>query len=538
MKFTMGNNRKQIKYIWMVSREYGDLAGAGGVKDVVSQLAETLARWSGRSVHVVLPCYGFMDSIFLGFSPLMDPEDPEKVLQCEIDMDHPDEKRREKVRYFFRKINRVSLYLVDSARFREKRAVYTYTAEEEQAEPWQKESMGHYDYFAMNILLQKATMELMVLLDARPDVIHCHDGHTAVLPAMIRELPGYRSYFRSSGCLVTIHNAGLGYHQEVADLPYASAVTGLAREIIDDHLLDGKFDPFLAAGSYALLNTVSENYARELQETKSDRLTGWLGHALLARKVQLEGITNGIDPSLFNPADTGEGEIFSFDPGNADDDLRGKKECKIAFLRDLQDGKWQEKQYGTLDGHGDGPLFTFIGRLSEQKGVDLLLEVLPVLFERQDNVQIMFLGSGDAGLEDQLKNFSSNTVWQKRICFIRGYSPDLARRIYCAGDFFVIPSRFEPCGLTDFIAQLFGNVPVVHLVGGLVKVKDGLTGIGYKKDSPDALLDALERALVLYTDKENLRLMQLQSVREIEKKYTWSRVMKRYVALYERAGLI
>ncbi|WP_457577394.1 glycogen synthase [Desulfomarina sp.] len=534
----MGNNRKQIKYIWMVSREYGDLAGAGGVKDVVSQLAEALARWSGRSVHVVLPCYGFMDSISLGFSPLMDPEDPEKVLQCEIDMDHPDERRREKVRYFFRKINKVSLYLVDSGRFREKQAVYTYTAEEEQLEAWQKESSAHYDYFAMNILLQKAAMELMVLLDARPDVIHCHDGHTAVLPAMIRELPGYRSYFRSSGCLVTIHNAGLGYHQEVADLPYACAVTGLAREIIDDHLLDGKFDPFLAAGSYGLLNTVSENYARELQETESDRLTGWLGHALLARKVRIEGVTNGIDPLLFNPADTGEEEKFSFDPGNIDDDLQGKKECRIAFLKDLQDWKWQEKQYGTLDSPGNGPLFTFIGRLSEQKGVDLLLEVLPVLFESRDNVQVMFLGSGDVDLEDRLKNFSDNPAWQKKICFIRGYSPDLARRIYSAGDFFLIPSRFEPCGLTDFIAQLFGNVPVVHLVGGLVKVKDGLTGIGYENNSPDSLLDALQRALALYADKENLRLMQLQGVREIEKKYTWSRVMKRYVALYEQAGLL
>lgn len=531
----MGNNRKRIKYIWMVSREYGDLAGAGGVKDVVSQLAETLARWSGRSVHVVLPCYGFMDSISLGFSPLMDPQDPEKVLQCEIDMDHPDERRREKVRYFFRKTNRVSLYLVDSARFREKRAVYTYTAEEEQAEAWQKESMGHYDYFAMNILLQKAAMELMVLLDARPDVIHCHDGHTAVLPAMIRELPGYRSYFRSSGCLVTIHNAGIGYHQEVADLPYACAVTGLAKEIIDAHLLDGKFDPFLVAGSYALLNTVSENYARELQETESDRFTGWLGHALLARKVRIEGITNGIDPALFNPADMDEGENFSFDPGNMDDDLRGKRECKIAFLKDLQDGKWRKKQYGTLDGQDNGPLFTFIGRLSEQKGVDLLLEVLPVLFEKEQSVRIVFLGHGDADLEDRLKSFSTDPAWRKRICFIKGYSSDLARRIYCAGDFFVIPSRFEPCGLTDFIAQLFGNVPVVHLVGGLVKIKDGLTGIGYEEDSPDALLDALKRALVLYTDRESLRLVQFQGVLEIEKKYTWSRVMKRYVALYEQS---
>jgi starch synthase len=531
----MGNGRKQIKHIWMVSREYGDLAGAGGVKDVVSQLAETLARWSGRSVNVVLPCYGFMDSISLGFSPLMDPEDMEKVLQCEIDMDHPDERRREKVRYFYKKLNRVSLYLVDGARFREKLAVYTYTAEEERAVAWQKESLGHHDYFAMNILLQKAALELMVLLNVRPDVIHCHDGHTAVLPAIMREIPGYRSYFRLSGCLVTIHNAGLGYHQEVADLPYACSITGLAKEIIDDHLLEEKFNPFLVAGSYALLNTVSENYAKELQETENDRLTGWLGRTLLERKVRIEGITNGIAPSLFNPAEL-EGEGFAFDPGNKNDDLRGKKSCKTSFLNDLRQGRLAGETYGTLGGNSEELLFTFIGRLSEQKGVDLLLEVLPVLLERYSDFQMVFLGSGDTALEERLKNFSVDQVWQGRICFVKGYSPEMARRIYCAGDFFVIPSRFEPCGLTDFIAQLFGNVPIVHLVGGLVKVLDGLTGIGYEEDSPDALLEALEKGLSMYSDKEKLRRVQLRAVQEIERKYTWSRVMKRYVALYEQAG--
>ena len=112
----------------------------------------------------------------------------------------------------------------------------------------------------------------------------------------------------------------------------------------------------------------------------------------------------------------------------------------------------------------------------------------------------------------------------------------MANRIYGAGDFFIVPSRYEPCGLTDFIAQLFGNIPVVHHVGGLVKVKDGVTGIAYQGDSPDDLLDALLRALAVYVDPILRRKIQLQAVEEIARKYTWTKVMKKYLELYRQAG--
>jgi hypothetical protein len=142
----------------------------------------------------------------------------------------------------------VTIYLLEADRFREKTDVYTYTAEDEERAEWQQSGTGHYDYFAMNILLQKGALELMILLNERPDVIHCHDGHTAVVPAMIYECAGLRSYFRQTGCLVTVHNAGIGYHQEVADLPFAYAVTGLPWQFIESNCLAAAFDPFLAAG--------------------------------------------------------------------------------------------------------------------------------------------------------------------------------------------------------------------------------------------------------------------------------------------------
>ena len=121
------------------------------------------------------------------------------------------------------------------------------------------------------------------------------------------------------------------------------------------------------------------------------------------------------------------------------------------------------------------------------------------------------------------------------MCFLKGFSPELANRIYAAGDFFIVPSRYEPCGLTDFIAQLFGNIPVVHHVGGLVKVKDNVTGITYSGDSPDDLLEALVRALALYVDTPQKRKIQLQAVEEIVLKYTWTKVMRKYLELYREA---
>jgi starch synthase len=111
----------------------------------------------------------------------------------------------------------------------------------------------------------------------------------------------------------------------------------------------------------------------------------------------------------------------------------------------------------------------------------------------------------------------------------------MANKVYAAGDFFVIPSRYEPCGLTDFIAQLFGNIPIVHHVGGLVKVVDGVTGIAYTGDSPQDLLEALERALTLYQNDTLKRKMQLQAVKIIEQKYTWTKVMRKYLELYSKA---
>jgi starch synthase len=521
----------------MLSREYGSLAGAGGVKDVVYQLSKSLARWSGRSVYVVLPLYGFMSPAGHGFKPLRDPVRPEQKLQFAVDMNLPGERVQEQVSFYYAKLERVHVYLVDAERFLEKRSVYTYTREEEAEKSWQVASTGHHDYFAMNLLLQKSALELMVILGEKPDVIHCHDGHTALAAALIREIPGYRSYFRGTGCLTTIHNAGYGYHQEIADIPYALSITGLSQETVADNRLEDKFDPLLVAGAFGLLNTVSENYADELQSSEHDQLTGWLGHELRRRGIFLEGITNGIDPVDFSPMTEKLPKSYRFNPGDKSDSLDGKKLCKQDFISKLtEDCPWPGvEQFGFLESYGDGPLFTFIGRLSGQKGVDVLLEVLPVFLKQNSEVKVAILGSGEAGIESSLIHLAGKESFPGRVCYLKGYNPQVADEVYCAGDYFVIPSRFEPCGLTDFIAQLYGNIPIVHHVGGLVKVVDGETGLAYRGSDPGELLHALSRAMVLEKDPFRKRSIQENAVATIEKKYTWSKVMYSYLELYARS---
>jgi starch synthase len=202
------------------------------------------------------------------------------------------------------------------------------------------------------------------------------------------------------------------------------------------------------------------------------------------------------------------------------------------------------EQYGHLSEDPELPLFTFIGRLTSQKGADVLLQAVSLLLadsgkgkkKQKYEFQLLILGSGDPELERQLQELTKLKIIAGRICFLKGYDPDLANRIYAAGDFFVIPSLYEPCGLTDYIAQLLANLPIVHHVGGLVKVLDGKTGIAYLEHTPDALAQAMQRALKLYSiDQHQLKNMQHAAVQRIRSHHSWQNVMQDYLSIYQKA---
>jgi len=150
---------------------------------------------------------------------------------------------------------------------------------------------------------------------------------------------------------------------------------------------------------------------------------------------------------------------------------------------------------------------------------------------------MLILGSGDPEFEARLVELAGGGEFGGRVCFLQGYDPDLALQVYAAGDFFLIPSLYEPCGLTDYIAQLFGNLPIVHYVGGLVKVIDGTTGFAYQDHSPSALGETMWRAMTLYrSSPAGIKTMQQAAVLRIHEQHTWEKVVGRYLKLYEQAG--
>ncbi|MDH3360652.1 MAG: glycosyltransferase, partial [Desulfobulbaceae bacterium] len=246
-------------------------------------------------------------------------------------------------------------------------------------------------------------------------------------------------------------------------------------------------------------------------------------------------VTNGIDPTMFDPRHPKKlGIAAAYDP--AAGDLAGKKKCRRDLVKILDGSLKEVKQSGSLDLRPKTPLFTFVGRLTAQKGVDKLLDALEILLPQDRDFQVLVLGSGDKIIENRLVRLAGDKKNKGRICVLRGYGQDLASKIYAAGDFFVIPSRYEPCGLTDFIAQLYGSLPIVHHVGGLVKVVDEVTGFAYRDHSSAALMGTMQKAMHLFHNSpQTLLAMQKAAVENINAKYTWDTVVKRYFALYEEA---
>lgn len=503
--------------VWHVTREYAGFAEAGGVKDVVRGLAEAHAR-AGGTPTVVMPLYGFMPPALF----------TEPVV-AELTLSLPDQDRE---RAFFdepvhvRETRRdgVRLLLLESPRYSALRDVYTYTAADEKENHWRKKGTGHWDFQQLNLVLQRAALEAALALGEAPDVFHCHDGHTSFLPALLREDARYRRPLGATSSVVTIHNAGKGYHQEIWDPGFAELLTGLPTKVITKGLLNGTIDPFLLAGSYARLVTVSGEYARELLAEKDQEMSGGLGKALRERGIPLAGITNGIDPAPWDPRTPRKAGIpFGFDPATGD--LSGKRHSLQALAASIPIPSEKVPR---------GPLYAFVGRLTGQKGIDVLFRALETLVHTGGERWFIVLGTGEKEKEAMLAWLAAERATRGRLVFLPRYDPALAALIYAASDFFLVPSTYEPCGLTDFIAQLMGSIPVVHHVGGLVKVRDGETGFSYHEQRHEALVEAVERTSRLFAEQP----MMLDRIRrtafsEIFSLHTWDRVLAdSYLPLY------
>lgn len=341
------------------------------------------------------------------------------------------------------------------------------------------------------------------------DVVHCHDWQTGLVPVLLSLAP------RRPATVFTIHNLayrGLFPHSTLAELDLPSTLW--SHEALEFH---GQL-AFIKGGLVFAdrINTVSPTYAIEIQTPEHGcGLEGLLSH----RSDRLSGILNGIDEKVWNPT-RDENLAAHYDARR----LANKRLNKEALQREF-----------SLPVAPERPLFASIGRLVPQKGVDLILDALPHLLAR--SAQVVILGSGDAHYEHALLKQAHN--YREHISVRIGFDEGAAHRIEAGADIFLMPSRFEPCGLNQMYSQRYGTVPIVRRVGGLADtVVDATpamlaagTATGFAFDG-DALIDATDRALALYRDPRTwTKIMRIGMRRD----FGWRHSAKQYVALYETA---
>ncbi len=364
------------------------------------------------------------------------------------------------------------------------------------------------------IFFSRAILELCRALNYSPDIIHCNDWQTGLVPLYLKTL------YRRSGALYkaktvfTVHNLGyqgIFWHWDMR-------LTGLGWEVFTPEGIEfwGKIN-FLKAGLiYSdVITTVSKTYSREIQTPEY----GYgLEGVLVNRAKDLFGIVNGIDYRTWDPArDRSIAKTYSASR------LAGKALCRKALHTLLQ-----------LPG-SDAPLIGMVTRLADQKGLDILTEALPELMSL--DVQLVILGTGN---EKYHLILSDATVrYSKNMRVLLRYDDSFAKNLYAGCDMFLMPSHYEPCGLGQMIAMRYGTVPIVRRTGGLtdtVADYDPKTGQGtgflFKEYSAPALIACLQRALAVYSDKKKWKGLVQNGMKQ---DFSWEHSAKEYVKVYRKA---
>lgn len=517
--------------IWFVSREYAGIAEAGGVKNVTCSLCEELAR-TDKTITCFLPLYGctqfdaitdYKADFVLPVSIMVCGRQEQAVFNCGFT--------------FGRKIR---IIFVQHPAFLEKQAVYTYTESEQLQNPDHLHGEGHRDSKFLDTLFQKAVVAYGNLcIDIPPDIVHCQDAAASLVPVFM-EIKS-TSFFSGTKCIVTIHNAGPYYHHEFSSINEAAFFTGLPKKVLKKGENGKRIEPFLLAAVNSTMTTVSPEYAKELLQ-KDNPDTDGLSAEFSLRGIPVKGITNGIDCEQYEPADITKSLLpYAFDP--PDNVLEGKYKCRAWFLEKLAAKELcvsdnailpyldDIKRYGYL-GNDKRIYFSYHGRIVYQKGIDILAEAAEFLIEKYPQICFIVVGQGEGNLENRLERMAGQ--YAGNFIYYKGYNKRLSRLCTASGDFIILPSIFEPCGLEDMIAQLFGTLPVANKTGGLAKILDGKTGFLYEPDTAAMLENVLTNIIESFPGAgDYYRNMAAAAAKYIKEKYSWQAVTReKYLPLY------
>jgi len=367
---------------------------------------------------------------------------------------------------------------------------------------------GYHDDTERFIAFQIAVLDWIVQWEHRPDIIHCHDHHTGLIPFMVSNSVKYQS-ISDVPTVLTIHNAQYQGQFGWNKLYYLPAF-----DLWKSGLLEWNNDinPLAAAIKCAWrVTTVSPSYLEEMMYNARG-----LDGLLRQERGKCVGILNGIDSEVWNP---------ETDPLlNKGYNLRTVESGKAANKKALCD-------VFQLD--DSKPLFTFIGRLVDEKGADLLPDIFhTALHHHGDEINVLVLGSGEDWVEGRL-NQLKDYFYGKYNCYI-GYNEKVSHEIYAGADFLLMPSRVEPCGLNQLYALRYGTVPIVRRIGGLkdtvVDIGDDGFGICHDQTSVWDVTQSINRAIELYKDKKRFKAIR-KTMMKID--HSWDRAALNYIQLYQ-----
>lgn len=467
--------------ILFCAAEVSPLAKVGGLADVVGSLPKALAK-VGHEVRIVMPHYGLVDERVHIATPVgeaftitaMQTQEPLKISSTTLD-------------------GKLPIYLVQSNTYFARQAIY-----------------GEVDDLERFLFFSQAILALPERLDWQPDIIHCHDWHTALVALWAHKLG------RPSATVFTIHN--LAYQGAFDNLFLARS--GLH----DDFLQAQKVFPSLPLNMMSLgilysdvITTVSQTYA---QEILTPEYGAGMDPLLSYRKDQLRGIVNGIDYTEFDP---------STDPYIAANYDSSRLQLKAINKTALQ------KRVGFP--HSDQvPLIGMVSRLDEQKGFDILGEALDSILS-ETSAQIVILGKGREVYQQLMQGLASR--YPDRLAVIIDFDNPLAHLIYAGADFFLMPSQFEPCGLGQMIAIRYGTIPIVRRTGGLAETVLDLpadlgSGRGFVFEAYDsqALVEVVKRAAAAFSNRE---VWHRVMARIMHADFSWEASAKKYEEVYELA---
>ncbi|MBO4925082.1 MAG: glycogen synthase GlgA [Clostridia bacterium] len=458
----------------------------GGLADVVGALAPVLAA-KGHDVRVMIPLYSAINTKYV--------DEMRHVLDFEVELGW----RRQYCGIEELKMDGVTYYFVDNKYYFGRSYIYGMGGDEYE----------RYGFFC------RAVLNSLPMLDFQPDIIHAHDWQSGMVPALLRIQYQHLPFFARMRVVFTIHNL---QYQGIFGIPEVQDMLGLGDSLFTNDKLEcyGCANFMKAALVYAdEITTVSPSYAEEIQTAYyGERMDG----LLRAKHEHLSGVLNGIDVKEYDP------EHDPLIPANfTADNLSGKEECKRALQVELG-----------LTVDADAPIVAIISRLSSQKGLDLVDRVITEIMD--EGIQLVVLGLGES---KYVNLFSwAEQQYPGRVAARFMLDLNLAHRIYAGADMFLMPSQFEPCGLSQMISLRYGTLPVVRETGGLRDTVlsyneangagNGFTFFNYNAHD---MLYTLRRAVFFYRQQKDVwRMLQH---RAMTGDYSWSHSAEMYLSLYE-----